>query len=293
MFRFAACLVLAGVVMMNADTCRADEASVLNSVTCYCSFDDVVGADLGVGKLTFNTRYNHETEKGKFVIESGFDTKIFRVAKGKGISGGALEATDVLPRNGRIFLPAKGNLAYKPGGWSGSMSIWCNTNPDTQLKTKFCDPIQITEKGANNGGLWFDFNDAKPRDLRHGAFPAVPEGGKPISEDDPNAPMVRVPKIGWETGKWHHVVLTWENLDTGKADARTALYIDAKLIGDVKGRAIAMNWDVEKAGVYVAVGYIGLLDELTLFNKALTLEEIGMLNKTPNLPARLRVKPKP
>jgi len=44
----------------------------------------------------------------------------------------------------------------------------------------------------------FDFNDAKPRDLRHGAFPMIPEGQKGISEEDPKAPMVRVPGIGWK-----------------------------------------------------------------------------------------------
>ena len=58
-------------------------------------------ADVGKGDRTLWTRFNHETEKGKFVFEKGFDAKVFRIARGKGISGGALECTDVLPRNGR------------------------------------------------------------------------------------------------------------------------------------------------------------------------------------------------
>ena len=49
---------------------------------------------------------------------------------------------------------------------------------------------------------------------------------------------------------------------TGKEDAVSALYVDGNLIGEVMGHAIAMDWDVEKAGVYAAVNYIGLLDEL-------------------------------
>src|SRR5262249_30277665 len=158
-----------------------------------------------------------------------------------------------------IFFPAKGNLAYKKGGWGGAVSVWCQTDPNKLLKTKFCDPIQITQKGANNGGIWFDFNDAKPRHLRHGAFPAVPEGQKPLSEDDAKAPIARVPWLDWKIGDWHHVVLTWKNFDTGKDDAASALYIDGRLLGAIKGRAIAMDWDVEKAGIYVAVNYIGLL----------------------------------
>ena len=142
---------------------KADVAALKKALTFHASFDEAVRADVGRGEKTPSTRFNHETEKGAFVFAKGFDPKVFRIARGKGISGGALECTDVLPRNGRIFFPAKDNLAFKKGGWSGSMSFWINTDPNQLLKTKFCDPVQITQKGANNGGIWVDFNDAKPR----------------------------------------------------------------------------------------------------------------------------------
>jgi hypothetical protein len=269
----------------------ADEAgdkALRKAVTFYASFDDEVKGDAGGGQLTFDTRSNHPTEKGKYVVEKGFSDKAFRIAKGKGIANGALEAVGALANNGRIFVPAKGNIAYKADGWSGSIAMWCKTDPDKLIESKFCDPVQITQKGANNGGLWFDFNDAKPRDLRHGAFPLVPEGKKGIGEDSPDAPMVRVPKVGWKADDWHHVVIAWENLDTGRADAVTSLSIDGKLIGQVKGRAIAMGWDIEKAGIYVAIGYIGLIDEFAIFDRALTAEEVIALGKTPGLLSSLK-----
>jgi hypothetical protein len=151
--------------------------------------------------------------------------------------------------------------------------VWINTDPNKRFKTSFCDPIQITQKGANNGGIWFDFNGAKPkRDLRMGMFPAVAEGQKGIGEDDPGAPMVRVPAVSFQRGEWHHVVLSWQNFDTGKDDAQATLTIDGKHIGDVKQRAIAMDWDIEKAGIYIAVNFIGLLDEFAVFARPLTFE---------------------
>jgi hypothetical protein len=283
-------LTILGIIPATGeDKAAEDAASALRkAATFYASFDEEVRADFGAGELTPGTRYNHETEKGKYVFEKGIDAKVFRIAKDKGVHGGALEATDVLPRNGRIYFPAKGNLAFKKGGWGGALSVWCNTDPNKLLKTKFCDPIQITQKGANDGGLWFDFNDAKPRDLRHGAFPAVPSGETPIKEDDPKAPMVRVPKVDWKDGEWHHVVLSWSNLDTGKDDALSALYIDGKLVGDIKRRALAMDWDVEKTGVYIAINYIGLLDELALFDRALSPEEVALLHDKPGLLAPLK-----
>ena len=266
----------------------ADETALLKAVSLYASFDETVAAEVGAGGRSLSTRSNDPQKKGQYLFEKGFDAKVFRIAGGKGVQGGALEVIDVLPNNGRIFFPVKGNLAYRKGGWGGAVSCWVNTDPDKLLKTGFCDPVQITQKGANNGGIWFDFNDAKPRDLRMGVFPAVAEGEKPVAESDPAAPMVRVKGVGFKQGDWHHVVLTWANFDTGKKDARATLYIDGKRIGDVKDRAIAMNWDVEKAGIYIAVNYIGLLDEFALFGRELTAAEVALLHKTPGLLVPLR-----
>jgi hypothetical protein len=246
-----------------------------------------VRADFGGGQLQFDARFN----RGKgFAFARDFQSDVFPIARGRGISGGALEATDVLSDNGRIFLPAKGNLAYKKGGWGGSVSVWVNTDPNKLLKTPFCDPIQITQKGATNGGIWFDFNNAKPRDLRMGVFPAVPEGQKPVAESDPQAPRVRVPRVGFKSGDWHHGALTWENLDTGKKDARAILYIDGKRIGEIAGRALAMDWDLDRTGIYVAVNDIGLLDELALFNRPLSAAEVALLHRTPGVLAPLKMK---
>src|SRR5262245_5736597 len=157
---FASALFL---VTSSGPAAEPDPDAIRKAVTFYASFDEEVRGDHGGGQLTADTRTNDPTVKGKSVVEKGHDAKVFRIVKGKGISGGALAAVDVLPNNGRIFFPAKGNLAFKQDGWGGSASVWCNTDPDKMLITKFCDPIQITQKGAGNGGLWFDFNDAKPR----------------------------------------------------------------------------------------------------------------------------------
>lgn len=285
--------LLALILTATASAADPEPAAIRKAATFYASFDEDVRGDAGGGQLTPATRYDHPTKKGQFVFEKGVDPKVLRIAKQKGISGGALEVITLQARGGRAYFPVKGNLAFKKGGWGGSLSVWCKINPDTMLRTKFCDPIQITQKGAGNGGLWFDFNDAKPRDLRHGAFPAVPEGQKGITEADPKAPMVRVPGVGWKADDWHHVVLTFANLDTGKADAVTALYIDGKLIGEVKGRAIAMDWDIDKANVYFALGYIGLLDELALFNRPLTADEVKLLHARPALLTPLKKSSQP
>lgn len=257
-------------------------ASLKDAVLLYASFDEKMEADRAGGAKTLSTRYGDPKGKG-FRFEPGYPSKAFRIARGKGISGGALEAVDVLPESGRVFFPAKGNIAFKKGGWGGAVSTWINTDPNTLLKTTFCDPVQITQKGANNGGIWYDFNNARPRDLRMGVFPAVPAGQKGASESDADAPMVRVPGVKFKQGEWHHVVITWDHFDTGKADAVAILYIDGKRIGAVEKRPIAMDWDIDKAGIYIAVNFIGLLDEFAVFGRPLSADEVMSLHKNPGM----------
>lgn len=257
-----------------------------DAVSFYASFDEEVAGDLGKGSLAVQTRFDSEQEKGAFDFELGFDKRLFRIARDRGIHGGALEVTGVLPRRGRIFIPAKDNIAYDPKGWGGAVSFWLSTNPNTELKTPFCDPVQITEKGANDGGIWCDFPESQPRDFRLGAFPAAPPGGKPIPETAADAPLVRLPKVDFQTGEWRHVVLNWSNFDTGLPNAVATLFVDGKRIGDIRDRELAMRWNLDKTGIYVAVNYIGLLDEFAIFRRALTDEEVLLLKQTPALLAR-------
>jgi hypothetical protein len=284
-------ILLAIHTLTSASGGDSSQVNLRKAVTLYASFDTEPRADRGGGVLGLATRFNDAKAKGSFMFAKDFDRKVFRIARDKGVHGGALEVSDVLPNNGRIFFPAKGNLAYQKTGWGGAFSVWINTDPNTQLKTPFCDPVQITQKGATNGGIWFDFNSAKPRrDLRMGVFPAVAAGEKPISEDDAGAPMVRVPAIDFKAGQWHHVVVSWNNFDTGKSDAQAILYIEGKQIGEVKGRPIAMDWDVERAGIYVAVNFIGLLDEFAVFGRPLSAEDVALLHREPGVLAELARK---
>jgi hypothetical protein len=62
---------------------------------------------------------------------------------------------------------------------------------------------------------------------------------------------------------------------------RLQLYIDGKLIGDVGNRPLAMRWDLDKTGIYVAVNYIGLLDELAIFSRPLSADEVQRLFREP------------
>jgi hypothetical protein len=265
-----------------ATSADADEATLRKAVTLYASFDEAVKPDVGNGEP--GTRSVDPDDKKKFRFEKGFDPKFFRIVKDKGIAGGCLEAIDLPPRNGRLYFPAKGNVAFrKDGSWGGALSVWVNTDPNQSLKTPFCDPVLVTQRGLNNGSIFVHFNDAKPRALQAGTYPSIPVGQEPIPEEDPKAPLTRLKDVNFKAGEWHHIVLSWDRFNTGKADGTHSLYVDGKKVGDLKGYEVGMDWDPEQMRIYFAVNLVGLLDELAVFGRALTAEEVTLLYKKPGV----------
>lgn len=280
-------LVVAGVLaVMVAAVEAADHDRLRAAVTFYASFDEAVRGDLGGGDCALWTRTDHETDKGKHVFSKGFDTKMIRIAPDKGMHGGALEFVGDLPGNGIVYFPAAGKLAYQQTGWSGAFSIWVKPSP----QTPFCDIVYITQKRWNDGGIWFDFHHDKVRDLRLGTFPAVKDGVTPPKETDPDIPMLRIARDALRFDAWNHVVLTWENFDTGRSDGRARLYIDARLAGEIKDRDLAMRWDLEQTRIFIGYKLVGLLDEFALFKRSLTEDEITALHDAPDLLTRLKKK---
>src|SRR5205085_1370944 len=106
-----------------------NDEEIKKAVTLYASFDRDLKPDFAGGGRELGTRYTKADNS--FEFEKGYPEKAFRAAPGKGVSGGAFECLDVLPRKGRIFYPAKGNLAYKKGGWGGTCAFWIKGDPNT------------------------------------------------------------------------------------------------------------------------------------------------------------------
>jgi hypothetical protein len=261
-----------------------DENALRQAVTFYASFDEALEGDFGGGDRTFWTRFEHDTDKGKYVIEKRHDAQAIRIARDKGIHGGALECVQDLPRRGMLFFPARGKLAVRKGGWGGAVSVWLKPRADTP----FCDPVYITQKRWNDGGIWFDYNHEQKGDLRMGAYPALAAGQKPPEPDDPHPSMLRLKEKALRPDAWNHVVLSWENADSGKKDGRAVLYIDGKPVGEVKDIELTLDWDLDETRIFVAFLYRGLMDEFAVFGRPVSAAEVGVLQSKPGVLAALK-----
>jgi hypothetical protein len=77
------------------------------------------------------------------------------------------------------------------------------------------------------------------------------------------------------------VVVTFANINSGAADGRGTLYLDGKKQGTFSGWNNTFNWDVSKSALTLGLAYVGFLDDLAIFDRELTDEEVRAVHSLP------------
>jgi concanavalin A-like lectin/glucanase superfamily protein len=102
-------------------------------------------------------------------------------------------------------------------------------------------------------------------------------------EDIPPAerPLVAVERPPFGKGKWTHVVFTFERFNTGQSNGIVRLYLDGQPAGQLSARQQTFTWIPENATIAMGLSYIGLFDELSVFDRALSDAEVASLHALP------------
>ena len=257
----------------------ADTAALRAALTFHASFDGSVDADFALGDRKF---YNAPSMNKRADATVGLPTNTIVVAvRGEGRWGDALRFKD--KSSTTVFFNAAKNVAYRNTNWSGTVSFWLSADPPGELKPGFCDPIQITPRAWNDAAFFVEF-EKRPAGIpfRLGAY-ADFKVWNPTNrkwEDIPmtDKPLLSVDNPPFAKGKWTHIAFTFERFNTSAADGVAHLYLDGQPRGIISARTQTFTWDVDKSAVMLGLSYIGLFDELSLFNRALTAEEIARLH---------------
>lgn len=229
----------------------------------YASFDKTMDANFsrGDGQATFNPEVtSHDATGGRF--------------------GGALvfEAKDNAWAHDEFSFAANDNFPYSPESFSGTISVWLNGDPDTDLHDDYpVDPFHISRHPAD-GSFYLDLtrpNDARygsPRKLRFGLY-----GDSPAQDMFVGMQLIVVSDLKWQAGDWHHVVATWHNANSGQSDGAAALYIDGVRRGWMAGYQHQLTWDVDTLRIALGQRYVGKIDELLILDIALSEAEVSEL----------------
>lgn len=245
------------------------------ALTLHASFDKSVEADFAKGDANLYTVMNRKALDSSMV---GLKKDSVQHIVSGGKYGGALSFEG--KTRGYIYYKSKDNLAYNTTNWNGAISFWLKLNPDEDLRPGYCDPIQITDVSYNDASIWVDFNKVLPRAFRLGviedrdAWNPEPEG--PDNEDPKFINMLLpVENPPFNRQNWTHIVVNFSGLNsmTGKAE----LYLNGELQGVRDQISNPFTWELENSNIYLGLSYIGLFDELKVYDRALSKEEIQFL----------------
>jgi hypothetical protein len=202
--------------------------------------------------------------------------------KGQGRFGDALRFHKKVPE--MIFFQGEKNLAYQARNWSGTVSLWLRVNPAEELAMGFCDPIQITPREWNDAAFFVEFEKrTNSIPFRLGAYADFkvwnPENREWAKIPFDEKPLLHVEKPPFGAGQWTHVVFTFSNFNTGRKDGVAGLYLNGKFQGALAEREQTFTWDPSKTLIMLGLSYVGYYDDLAIFNRALTEQEIALLNQ--------------
>ena len=270
----SAALLAAGAAISGAP--QAD--GLRTALTFHASFDGGVDAMHGAGdlKLYSAPSFKQRADAARGLPPGGEVV----LARGSGRFGDALRFT--AKKSPLVFFRAARNVPYAPANWSGTVSFWLSVDPATDLEPGFCDPIQITPRAWNDAAFFVEF-EKRPEGIpfRLGVYADLkvwnPENRRFDDIPREERPLVTVPNPPFARGKWTHIAFTFERFNAGASDGVARLYLDGTLRGELRGRRQTFTWDVENTVIALGLSYIGLFDELSIFNRALTGPEIAML----------------
>lgn len=275
-------LLLVGLLWGMSFGLAADLSEMARALTFHASFDHGVDADFARGDRRFLHAPSHDkrAESKPGLPPEGE----VRMAEGVGRFGNALR---FVKTSTLACFRASGNMAYRKTGWNGTVSFWLSVDPEADLAMGFCDPLQITSKAWNDAAFFVEFEkktNAVP--FRIGVYPDPaawnPRNQKWEEMSPTEKPHVTVPEpTPFARGRWTHVVFTFEHFNTGRPDGVVTLYLDGRRVAQIPARQQTFTWDLDKTYIMMGIGYLGLWDELAIFNRALTAEEVGRLHALP------------
>ena len=266
------------MVIVGGGPHASEQEALRKALTFHASFDGKIQAMHGDGDPALHWAPSlKERQDAKTGLPPGGE---IQHAPGAGRFGDALRFTK--RKSPILFFRGLRNMPYAASDWDGTVSFWLRVDPQAELETGFCDPVQITPRAWNDAAFFVEFEKrAGAIPFRLGAYAdlGVWNPAKRKFEDIPmeERPLVSVANPPFSGNRWTHVVFTFERFNTGRADGVAKLYLDGELRGTLSPRKQTFTWDPERTVIALGLGYIGLLDELSIFERSLDAGEVRTL----------------
>ncbi|MBM4016352.1 MAG: hypothetical protein FJ293_15490, partial [Planctomycetes bacterium] len=256
--------------------------SLREALTFAATFDAGLDADVasGDGRLHGGPTWAHPRNGTPGLVPSGAVTRERRHA----LRGHALRfhrRTDEL-----LFFHGEKNTPWRPRDWSGTLSFWLRAEPAGELLDGFNDPITVTSKEWNDAGLFCEF-EKRPtfRHFRMGAYADLTvwnAAGKPWEQlAFEEKSLAQVEADDHFGGRWTHVLFAFERFNSGADDGVARMYLDGKLAATLSPRRQSWTWEPAAQRIILGLNYVGWMDEIAWFDRALSEGEVALLHALP------------
>jgi len=253
---------------------QAQTATALKqALTFHASFDKGFDADFSRGEKGALARTNQGT------VPLAANEELRLVPDGR--FGGGLHFTKKGTTQPRF--KGAGVLGYNDKNWSASVSVWLRLDPDKDLEPGYCDPVQIVGDDTKKGFIFLEWSkDEMPREFRFAIRP-LEQIWNPNKLDwakmtDAQRPAVNLKRAPFSREAWTHAVFTLENVNDKAKKPVGRLYLNGVLMGKIENWDLTLGWNPDAVQLVLGASYVGHLDDLAVFNRALTDAEVKMLN---------------
>ncbi|MEY4613975.1 MAG: hypothetical protein RL179_1948 [Planctomycetota bacterium] len=280
--------VIFGTLALIANSAEPKSLQPLSqALTMHASFDIEIHADFSLGDRFGYFRAGKENIKAK-------PNQEIKISEGSGKFGSSL------------WFPKKGNsrpqynglkvLNYNDKNWSSTVSVWLKLDPDKDLEPGYCDPVQIVGDDTKKGFIFLEWSkDESPRYFRYAIRPLFniwnPTNVQWADIPFNKRPMVQVEKAPFSRNTWTHVVFTLENINDKGKKPKGQLFINGKLQGSIENWDLTFGWDPNQVLLVLGAAYVGHMDDLGVFNRALTASEVNQLFELKRGLAELYARP--
>lgn len=266
------CLAL--LIAFTGIAAAEDTLSALRrSLTFHASFDQGFEADFSRGETTCRVR------QGKDFVPAAASPDL-RLAPKAGRFGGALH----FPRKGslRPQFSGPGMLGYNDRSWSTTVSVWLRLTPDEDLEPGYCDPVQIVGNDGKKGFIFLEWSkDETPRFFRFAVRPLLhlwnPDNAAWDQIPAAKRPMVQLARAPFSRQRWTHVAFTLDQVNDKAAKPTASLFLDGEPQGTIRDWDLTLGWDPASVALVLGASYVGHLDDLAVFDRALGSDEVKAL----------------
>lgn len=262
-----------------------DSSQVNNHLLFHSTFDDTTDVNLFGPDNDAGWIYTAEsTGRAKVLMQNRCPA--VSIARADGKLGDSLKFTE--KTEDVLFYQASPNLAAPRRNWAGTLSFWLK--PDLEkLGTENCYPVQLSDGDWNHGGFFVRFPGKRPSTFEFGT---VSTGNAaqtvlcPQSVIDGRRSVIAIENARFANDQWTMVTFTFENVNPDGHDTSVAnLYLNGHLAGQMR-QPLHIKWmdpDTSQAernaAIFLGINYVGCIDDLRIYDRALSQQRIQMLYK--------------